>query len=160
MKSVIAFVSLALLGCAAIWAQNAGSKDANGKAPTNMRKETGAPKTSVATNPAITTAVEKGAKWLASVQGTDGGWGQDGGETSNVRQGIALESQGNDVGNTAIAALALLRAGDQYRPNVERAVDFILRKIEASPADGGCGRHVFCPSEIGHQTSTTTRLPR
>jgi hypothetical protein len=40
------------------------------------------------------------------------------------------------VANTAVAALALLRAGDQYRPNVERAVDFILKKIEASPADG------------------------
>jgi len=136
VKSVIALVSLALLGCAAIWAQNAGSKANNGRVPTNTQKATGAAKTSVATNPAITTAVEKGAKWLASVQGADGGWGQDGGEASNIRQGIALESQGNDVANTAIAALALLRAGDQYRPNVERAVDFILRKIEASPADG------------------------
>lgn len=136
MKAVVALVSLALLGCAAIWAQNAGSKAANGKAPTNMQKGTGAAKSSVATNPAITTAVEKGAKWLASVQGADGGWGQDGGEASNARQGISLESQGNDVANTAIAALALLRAGDQYRPNVERAVDFILRKIEASPTEG------------------------
>ena len=136
MKSVLAFVSLALLGCAAIWAQNAGSKATNGKAPTNVQKASRSAKTSVAANPAINAAVEQGAKWLASVQGTDGGWGQDGGEASNVRQGLALESQGNDVANTAIAALALLRAGDQYRANVERAVDFILRKIETSPADG------------------------
>lgn len=136
MKSLLAFVSLALLGCAAIWAQNTGSKASNGKAPTNVQNTTGKVKTSVATNPAITTAVEKGAKWLASVQGADGGWGQDGGEASNARQGISLESQGNDIANTAIAALALLRAGDQYRPNVERAVDFILRKIEASPTEG------------------------
>jgi hypothetical protein len=35
-----------------------------------------------------------------------------------------------------LAALALLRAGNQYRPNIERAIAFILKKIEASPADG------------------------
>ena len=39
-------------------------------------------------------AVQKGAKWLVSVQGNDGGWGQDGGETSYVRQGERLESNG------------------------------------------------------------------
>src|SRR5271155_3332353 len=60
-------------------------------------------------------AVEKGAKWLASVQGHDGGWGQDGGETSYDRQGEHLESNGNDVANTAVAALALRRAGKQDR---------------------------------------------
>jgi hypothetical protein len=81
-------------------------------------------------------AVEKGAKWLASVQGADGGWGQDGGETSYIRQTEHLESTGNDVANTAVAALALLEAGPVYRPNVERAVDFILRKVEKSPQDG------------------------
>jgi hypothetical protein len=32
-------------------------------------------------------AVAKGEKWLVSVQGKDGGWGQDGGETSYVRRG-------------------------------------------------------------------------
>jgi hypothetical protein len=81
-------------------------------------------------------AVGKGAAWLASVQGRDGGWGQDGGETTYIRQGEHLESNGNDVANTAAAALALLRAGKQYQPNVERAIDFILRKVDASPADG------------------------
>jgi hypothetical protein len=86
--------------------------------------------------PSVATAIEKGAKWLASVQGSDGGWGQDGGETSYVRTGERLESNGNDVANTAVAALALLQAGRQYPPNVERALDFILRKVEASPAVG------------------------
>ena len=81
-------------------------------------------------------SVEKGAKWLASVQGADGGWGQDGGAASYVRQTENLESKGNDVANTAVAALALLRAGNQYRPNVERAVEFILKKVEASPTNG------------------------
>ena len=87
-------------------------------------------------NDSATGAVAKGAQWLASVQGRDGGWGQDGGETSYIRQGEHLESNGNDVANTAVAVLALLRAGDAYKPNVQHGLDFILSKIEASPAEG------------------------
>src|SRR4030095_4034086 len=83
-----------------------------------------------------TAAIEKGAKWLASGQGKDGGWGRDGGETSYARTGERLESSGNDVANTAVAALALLQAGKQYQPNVERALDFILKNVEASPVAG------------------------
>ena len=140
MKSIVAFVSLALIGSAAIWAQNAGRKApdrvAKGQKAASTKQATGAAHTSVSPNPATRAAVEKGAKWLASVQGTDGGWGQDGGDSSHVRQAVNLESTGNDVANTALAALALLRAGDQYRSNVERAVDFILRRVESSPAEG------------------------
>jgi hypothetical protein len=33
----------------------------------------------------VSIAVDKGMTWLVSVQGKDGGWGQDGGETSYVR---------------------------------------------------------------------------
>src|SRR6266403_3382483 len=86
-------------------------------------------------------AVEKGMHWLVSVQGKDGGWGQDGGETSYVRQGERLESNGNDVANTAVAAEALLHtgttpAGGEYRQSLLRAVSFILDRVEQSPADG------------------------
>jgi hypothetical protein len=84
----------------------------------------------------VSTAVDKGARWLASVQGADGGWSQDGGEASSARPGERLESTGNDVANTAVAALALLQAGRQYAPQVERALAFVLQRIEASPADG------------------------
>src|SRR5215475_9486559 len=125
MKYAVVFALLTFMGCAAILAQTGGSQVG--------KKENTAPAT---TSNEISVAVEKGAKWLASVQGADGGWGQDGGAASDVRQNENLESKGNDVANTAAAALALLRASDQYRPNVERAVDFILKKIEASPADG------------------------
>jgi hypothetical protein len=93
------------------------------------------PKTAPAAAP-VSTAVDKGARWLASVQGADGGWGQDGGEASYTRPGERLESSGNDVANTAVAALALLQAGRQYEPQVERALAFILQRIEASPAEG------------------------
>ena len=51
-------------------------------------------------------------------------------------RGERLESSGNDVANTAVAALALLQAGRQYEPQVERALAFVLQRIEASPADG------------------------
>ncbi len=86
-------------------------------------------------------AIDHGVKWLISVQGQDGGWGQDGGETTYVRQGERLESNGNDVANTAVAAEALLHAGNTltsgpYRRNLERAVRFILDRVERSPADG------------------------
>ena len=92
-------------------------------------------------NDAVTVAVERGARWLVSVQGKDGGWGQDGGETSYVRQGEHLESNGNDVANTAVAATALLHAGSsptsgQYHLALQRAVDFILRHVEQSPTEG------------------------
>lgn len=92
-------------------------------------------------NEPAASAVERGARWLASTQGHDGGWGQDGGETSYVRQGQNLESKGNDVANTAVATQALLRAGSTptsgpYRANIQKAVNFLLRSVEASPDAG------------------------
>jgi hypothetical protein len=119
MKSIGLGVCVACLVAGGLWAQNS----------VKAKKLT-------VESPPWSVAVEKGAKWLASVQGADGGWGQDGGETSYIRQTEHLESTGNDVANTAVAALALLDAGPAYRPNVDRAVDFILRKVEKSPSDG------------------------
>jgi hypothetical protein len=85
--------------------------------------------------------IDKAVHWLVSVQGRDGGWGQDGGETSYVRVGEHLESNGNDVANTAVATLALVHAGNspvkgEYRSNVRRGVDFILKNVEDSPEEG------------------------
>jgi hypothetical protein len=89
----------------------------------------------------VSIAIEKGMKWLVSVQGKDGGWGQDGGETSYVRQGERLESNGNDVANTAVAAEALLHAGNTptrgpYQQSLQRAVRYILERVERSPVEG------------------------
>jgi hypothetical protein len=129
MKPLAVVVSLAVGTGAAVWAQT--------------QRSTPEPKTASASVPAstaidksVSTAIDKGARWLASVQGADGGWGQDAGEGSSARPGERLESTGNDVANTAVAALALLQAGRQYEPQVERALAFVLQRIEASPADG------------------------
>jgi hypothetical protein len=121
MRTIGAVVSLLLLAVAALWAQSAGvgTREVSQNQPASEAA-----------------AIEKGARWLVSVQGADGGWGQDGGETSYVRTGERLESNGNDVANTAVATLALLQAGKKYQPNVERALDFILKNVEASPASG------------------------
>ena len=86
-------------------------------------------------------ALSKALRWLVSTQGEDGGWGQDGGETSYVRQGEHLESNGNDVANTAVVAEALLQTGTtptrgQYREPLTRAVEFVLQHVEKSPAEG------------------------
>ena len=120
MRTVTTAVCLALLTVAGLWGQGAG---AGRKAASQEELST-------------TLAIEKGAQWLASVQGADGGWGQDGGGASYGRTGERLESNGNDVANTAVATLALLQAGRKYQSNVERALDFILKSVEASPAEG------------------------
>src|SRR5262244_1253359 len=119
MKSIGIGTCIALLIVGALWAQNVTKTE---------KPLTGAT--------SLVLAIDKGARWLASVQGADGGWGQDGGETSYIRTTERLESNGNDVANTAVAALALLEAGKQYQSNVDRAIDFILRKVESSPANG------------------------
>ena len=119
MRLLAVVMSGAVVAGAAVWAQT--------------QRSTPEPKTAPAP---VSSAVDKGARWLASVQGADGGWGQDGGEASFARPGERLESSGNDVANTAVAALALLQAGRQYQPQVERALAFILQRVEASPVDG------------------------
>jgi hypothetical protein len=121
MKRLAVVMSVTVVAGAAVWAQ--------------AQRVTPEPKTAPALA-SVSTAVEKGARWLASVQGPDGGWGQDGGAPSTARPGERLESSGNDVANTAVAALALLQAGRLYEPQVERALAFVLQRIEASPADG------------------------
>jgi hypothetical protein len=119
MRLLAVVMSVAVCAGAAVWAQT--------------RSTTLQPKTAPAP---VSAPVDKGARWLASVQGADGGWGQDGGKASSARPGERLESSGNDVANTAVAALALLQASSQYQPQVERALAFILQQIEASPAEG------------------------
>jgi hypothetical protein len=86
-------------------------------------------------------ATEKGLKWLVSVQGQDGGWGQDGGNEGDSRKGVNLESTGNDLANTSLVCLAILRSGSTlksgpYSEALRKGVDYVIRNVEAAPAEG------------------------
>ena len=83
--------------------------------------------------------MDKGIKWPVSVQGKDGGWGQDGGETSYVRQGERLEWNGHHVGYGGSGGGALHTGSKPskgtYSENLRSAVAFILaaRGTESRP---------------------------
>jgi hypothetical protein len=87
-------------------------------------------------------ASRKGIDWLVSVQGTDGGWGQDGGHKGDARDGVHMESDGNDVANTAMVGLALVRAGvlpTDPTPEgraLRRGIEYVLGHVEAAPEAG------------------------
>lgn len=72
--------------------------------------------------------VVRGLGFLVERQGSDGGFGLN-------------DGQDPDVANTAIAALSLVQSGHtpatgDHRAAVRKAVEFILREVEAAPADG------------------------
>lgn len=89
----------------------------------------------------LTAAVDKGLAYLVSQQKENGGWGQGGGWRNDVQGGGRVEGAADpaDVANTAIATLALLRAGHtpgqgKYAKNVARAVEFICANVEKADA--------------------------
>jgi hypothetical protein len=84
---------------------------------------------------------ENGLKWLVSVQGKDGGWGQDGGNEGDNRKDVGLESNGNDLANTSLVCLALLRSGTTlkdgpYAEAFRKGVQYVLENIEAAKVEG------------------------
>src|SRR5262245_18178476 len=91
----------------------------------------------------IAEQTKKGLAYLVSQQHADGGWGQGGGWRTQSKggrvEGAEVEDP-SDVGNTAIAALALIRAGHtpkqgEYAKNVAKAVEFIAAKIDKVDKD-------------------------
>lgn len=117
------------------------------KAPTDPQKSAATASTvPVAYHPdwkaiPLDAPVQKGLDWLVSVQGSDGGWGQDGGRTEAPRRNERLESSGNDVANTALACLALMRAGTvpgegKHKEALKKGIEFILARVEGSPVEG------------------------
>jgi hypothetical protein len=91
----------------------------------------------------LSDAVKRGLKYLAAAQLDNGGWNQGGGWRVGDGGGRiegAQVSDPADVGNTAIAALALIRAGNtpkegEYARNVARAVEFMCGTVEKADKD-------------------------
>jgi hypothetical protein len=101
--------------------------------PADTPKETIKPKP-------LTDAVKKGLEYLVKQQHENGGWGQGGGWRT-VDNGGRIEGpevkDPPDVGNTCIAALALVRAGNTpktgpYAKEVAKAVEFICGHVAKS----------------------------
>lgn len=100
--------------------------------PTNPRKAT-QPK-------ALGESVKKGLKYLVAQQHENGGFGQGGGwRTSNEGRNGRVEGRDvkdpPDVGNTCVAALAMIRAGNTpkegiYAKQLAKAVAFIETHVE------------------------------
>ena len=91
--------------------------------------------------------VKNGLAWLAKAQNSDGGWGQGGGwrtnlqgEGGNGRVEGANVPDPSDLGNTAIALQAFLRAGTkldtgEHSQVATKAAGFILAQLEADNED-------------------------
>ncbi|MHC4981763.1 MAG: DUF4159 domain-containing protein [Planctomycetota bacterium] len=91
------------------------------------------PTTAVKPKP-LSESVKRGVAWLAAHQLPSGGWGPGEG-----RGGPAPNEQPS-VGDTCMAVLALLRAGNtpeagRYARNVNAGIKFVCIKIEKSDAD-------------------------
>lgn len=85
----------------------------------------------------------KGLAYLVSQQQSSGGFGQGGGWRSGSQGGRVEGTNAEDpadVGNTAIAALAMLRSGStprsgEYAKPLVKAIEFIAGKVEKVEAD-------------------------
>lgn len=91
-------------------------------------------------------SVKKGLEYLVSQQHDNGGFGQGGGWRLSNEGGGGARVEGKevkdppDLGNTCVAALALIRAGNspkdgKYTSQLIKALEFIETNIEASDTD-------------------------
>jgi hypothetical protein len=91
----------------------------------------------------LSDAVKKGLTYLAESQQADGGWNQGGGWRTGDGKSGRVEgkdvSDPSDVGNTAFALFAFLRAGHtatdgDYKDVVKKGLAFLCGKVEKSDA--------------------------
>src|SRR5262249_25940033 len=105
--------------------------------PADKGRPAAPPGTAVPPKP-LSDAVKKGLEYLAGQQDASGGWGQGGGWRADDKGGRVEGAQVKDppdVGNTCVALLALVRAGNTptegpYAKNVARAAEFVCARVE------------------------------
>ena len=82
--------------------------------------------------------VKKGLEYLVKAQQDDGGWNQGGGWRVGNGGGGRVEGKNvedpSDIGNTSLALLALVRAGNtptegEYKDAVKKGLNFVIAKI-------------------------------
>jgi hypothetical protein len=114
------------------------------KPPANTVPVSAAVKFAVTPKP-LSESVKKGLAFLAKEQQDDGGWNQGGGWRTNLDgkggrvEGPKVEDP-SDVGNTCIALLAFIRAGNtpaegEYAANVRKGLAFVLDKVDKSDSE-------------------------
>jgi hypothetical protein len=126
---------LVLACCAGLFVSFGHAEDKPPK--TEAKKDAPTPKP-------LSDAVKKGLEYLVNQQHESGGWGQGGG-WRNSTQGNGRVEGANvkdppDVGNTCIAVLALIRAGNTpkegpYAKNVAKGIDFLCNTVEKADKD-------------------------
>jgi hypothetical protein len=128
-------------GCRSV---GAGGSGAGGGVPTDARASVGAadPRagwtTAVEPKP-LSDVAQRGLDWLVRHQNDDGGFGQ-GEESSQMHGGQGGELDRSNVGDTCIAALALVRSGSTPAagPHAEalaRAAGYVCSEVEAADAE-------------------------
>ncbi|NBC10484.1 MAG: hypothetical protein GVY24_01950 [Planctomycetes bacterium] len=80
--------------------------------------------------------VTKGLAWLVEQQNDDGGWGQ-GEESSHMGHGMDEVKDVSNVADTAMATLALIRAGSTpsegpHKQHILSAIEFVCNQVEAA----------------------------
>lgn len=92
----------------------------------------------------LSPAVKKGLEFLVKSQQEDGGWNQGGGWRVGNGGGGRVEGANvedpSDIGNTCLALLALVRAGNtptsgEYKDAVNKGLAFVTKRIEKCDTD-------------------------
>ena len=92
----------------------------------------------------LSPAVKKGLEYLVKGQQEDGGWSQGGGWRTTGSGGGRVEGpkveDPSDIGNTSLALLALVRAGNTptegaYKDAVKKGLAFVVARIEKADTD-------------------------
>jgi len=142
LAATVVAVGVATLGALAI-APDDPPKSAAAKPadkPSVAGTEVGHGVTAVDPKP-LSEAVKKGLKWLVNQQNDDGGWSQGGGWRTGAQNGERQDGKDvkdpSDVGNTCVAVLALVRAGNttsegDYKDNVRKGLKYLCEQIDKS----------------------------